>query len=299
MANLRQQARRNARLQFRPQLRELNELKREARQMMRSGTRAERQAARGIMQAAEQAIGGVRRDYRRAGEESRLANRLGGAIGDNTFAQADALSRRQNQRGIAEAIAAEIGDLRARMVRAQEGAAYGARQQRAQYASTLGDIQDKRGAIKADMGAFAKSELDRLRSERAAAQMERAKFEQSERRLQLDERKFRFDRRDRLADNRRLSRGDKGGGRSPEKVRSQSIKQEIIDARAKIERDLNAGVPMKKIAKSARKNGVSETVFSAAAMLARRGWLDPDQVQNLRRIGVRVPRPWRGAVPGL
>jgi hypothetical protein len=293
MGALVKRARRDARIQFRPQLRELNRVKREARQMLRSNVAGERQAARGIIAAADRAISGVRKDYRAAGAESRLANRLGGKIGNNTFAQADALSRRQTQRGIAEAVAAEVGDLRARMVQARSAQAYSTRAHRGAYQSTVRDIQGQRRAVKADMGAFTLSRLDELRDARAEAEAEAAQqaIENSlaERRVAAAEGSLAFRKREARRDRR------EGGGKDgePDSVHSQNLKQQIIDARAEYERQINKNVPLSKIAKRARKAGVSEVVLNAASSLATRGYIPENGVRELRNVGVRVPKAWR------
>lgn len=286
MANLRLQARRNARLQFRPQFRELHQLKVEARQMLRTGTHQERAAAKGIIAAADRAIGGVRKDYRRAGAESRLANRIGGAQGTGVFAQSDALSRRQTARGISEAIAAEIGDLRSRMTRAKDAQAYGTRALRGQYQETLGGIQKQRGELRRDQGQFALSELTRLRGERADQQHQAAMDALAERRVEATEGSLRL--RQQQARDKAKTGSDK---RRADTVHSQNLKQRIIDARSKYEHDINRDVPLKRMMKNAAAQE-DPSILDPAYTLARGFALSARQVRELKQIGVRVPRAW-------
>jgi hypothetical protein len=296
MASLRKRARRDAKIQFRPQLRELNQVKREAKQMLRSNVAGERQAAKGIIAAADRAISGVRKDYRAAGAESRLANRLGGKIGNNTFAQADALSRRQTQRGIAESVAAEVGDLRARMVQARSAQAYSTRAHRGAYQSTVAGIQKQRAGVKADMGAFTLSRLDELRDARAEAQAEAAQQaidnSLAERRVAASEESLAFRKREARRDRR-----DGDSGSSPaERVRSQAIKDDIITLRAEYERQINKNVPLAKIAKRARQAGWKRSVMNAASSLATRGYIPPNGIEQLRSVGLtNIPDQWKRA----
>lgn len=291
------QARRNARLQYAPVRRDIRRQRGEAKQTYRVGRRQERQAARGIAAAAEQAINDVRRDYRQSMAESRMANRIGGDIGEGLIAEADALSRRQTKRGLAEAMAGELADLEARGVRAQEGAAYGIRALRGQRDTALTGLSRERAATAREQGQFALSELSRLRSERADRRV-------AQRGLALDEAQFGEEQRQNRIGNRLARRGmrldeyesrhpgSSSDGRAADTVHSQSIKDDIITLRAEYERRMQKGDSMASIAKKARENGWKESVINAASSLASRGYIPPNGVAELRRIGVRVPRPW-------
>jgi hypothetical protein len=301
MGRLRKVAKRNARLQYGPVLRDLRRQKQEARALLRTGTRQERQAARGIIASVDQAIRGVSGDYREANAETEFANRIGGAPGSSTIGQGISFSREQTSRMVAAEKAAELSDLRSRMVQAAEAAAYGTRALRGQYQGTLKSIQGERQATKRDMGQFRLSELSRLQDEAAAARREEQALANEQERiaisrgnLRLSRKKERHQERERRLDRRE---GDGKDGRGPDSVHSQNLKMQIIDARAKIERELNKDVPLKKIRKDAEKNNVNSTVFETALLLARGYRLGGAKVRELKQIGVRVPRAWTRGRP--
>lgn len=297
MGVLRKTARRNARLQYAPVLRDLGRQGREARQTFRMGRRQARADARDISNAALAAVPQVRKDYRYATREMRFADELGGDVGEGTFAEADALSRRQTLRGLAQSMAAEKGDLRARAVRAQEAAAYGTQSLFDTMQSALKDIGQERTATKREQGQFALAELQRLQEEREAQHVEQARLaaEQqriaiSEANLRLSQRRERHMERERRYDRKHPSKS--GGG---DTVHSQTLKQQIIDARAEYERQIQKDVPLAEIAKDARKKGVSEVVLNAASSLATKGYIPGNGVAELRASGVRgIPKSWRG-----
>lgn len=300
MARLRHTARRNARLQYAPVRRDIRRQRGEAKQTYRSGRRQERQAARGIRAAAEAALRDVKHDYRSSMAESRLADKLGGDLGEGIFAEADTLSRRQAKRGIAEAMAAELADLHARGVQAQEAAAYGTRALRGARDTTLRGLAQERAATAREQGQFALSELTRLRSERADRRL-------AQRGLALDEAQFAEDQRQNRIGNRLTRRGirldeweaahpgksSSSSSGSADTVHSQGIKQQILDATAKYRREMAKGTPLHEIAADARKHDVSDQVLDAASRIATLGYLTPDAVRKLRAIGVNVPRSWR------
>lgn len=179
MGALTKEARRRARLQYNPQLRELRSIKKEERQNLRGANRAENAARRSIVRGARQAVPQIRHSWEEAQGATRGIDRsiLKSGAGKTLLGSAALQGSAVHREAMAQLAALELQENRGRARDARSSAILNKRSNRAAFRETVADLRKKRAGLLSERSEFTLSELDKMRAERRQAQQEQARID--------------------------------------------------------------------------------------------------------------------------